>query len=160
LTVEIAPARLSDATAMAEMSRALVEDGLPWSWTPDRLARAIRHSETEVIAAKDSGRLLGFAVLRLFDEEAHLLLFAVDAEVQRTGLGRQMIEWLEELARAAGIRSVHLEVRSRNRKARAFYRALGYLEVGVRRRYYSGVEDAVLMACSTRVRERLSRRPH
>jgi ribosomal-protein-alanine N-acetyltransferase len=83
--------------------------------------------------------------LRLHEEEAHLLLLAVRGTEQRRGLGRRIVEWLETLARTAGISRIELEVRATSRGARAFYRALGYAELRIQRRYYSGVEDAIVM---------------
>jgi len=53
--------------------------------------------------------------------------------------------WLETMAEVAMLGTVRLEVRRKNRDARAFYRALGYREVAVIRGYYEGREDAVRM---------------
>jgi ribosomal-protein-alanine N-acetyltransferase len=159
MAIEILPARLHDAQEIASVSRLLIEHGFVWSWTPRRVARAIRHPETEVIAAKQGGRIVGFAVMRLYDEHAHLFLLGVRTEAQRQGIGRQLLEWLEELARAAGVGTIRLEVRAKNHGARAFYRSLGYLEIGVAYGYYSGLEDAIRMSASTKTRERMSRRP-
>ena len=144
--IEIGVARPQDAEAVAKISRDIVERGLPWNWTPRRVARAIRDPDTEVIVARDRGRVVGFAIMKLLLDEAHLLLFAVEGSHQRRGLGRALIEWLEIEARTAGVMTIYLEVRATNTKARAFYRSLGYVDVRVRRRYYSGLEDAVLMA--------------
>jgi ribosomal-protein-alanine N-acetyltransferase len=159
VAIEIRPARIGDASEIAWTSRLLIEHGFAWSWTPRRVARAIRHSETEVIAAKEDGRIVGFAVMRLYDDDAHLFLLGVRKEAQRRGIGRQMLEWLEELARAAGVGTIRLEVRAKNHGARAFYRSLGYLEIGVAYGYYSGLEDAIRMSASTKTRERMRRRP-
>jgi ribosomal-protein-alanine N-acetyltransferase len=158
VAIEILPARLSDASEIAFTSRLLIEHGFEWSWTPTRVARAIRHPETEVIAAKEDGRILGFAIMRLYDEHAHLFLLGVRTESQRRGIGTQLLEWLEELARAALVGTIRLEVRAKNRSARAFYRSLGYLEIGVAQGYYSGREDAIRMTASTKTRESMSRR--
>ncbi|MCK6547582.1 ribosomal protein S18-alanine N-acetyltransferase [Myxococcota bacterium] len=143
--VEIGLARPSDADVIAKMSRELVEDGLPWTWLPRRVARAIRDPDVEVIVARDEGRIVGFAVMKLLDDEAHLLLFGVEGRYQRRGVGRRLIEWLEALGRAAGLASIYLEVRATNQRARSFYRSLGYSQQALLRRYYSGVEDAVVM---------------
>lgn len=128
------------------MARAIVEDGLPWSWTPGRVARAIRDPEVEVAVARNNGRIVAFAVMQFALDEAHLILFGVDPRWQGRGLGRQLLRWLESMVRTAGLGTVFLEVRAANARARRFYRALGYVELEVRRGFYSGVEDAVLMA--------------
>jgi ribosomal-protein-alanine N-acetyltransferase len=80
------------------------------------------------------------------DDAAHLNLLAVEPAHQRQGIGRQLVEWLEETARVAGTFEVRLEIRETNRAGRAFYRALGYREQGFIRGYYQGVEDALRFA--------------
>ena len=77
------------------------------------------------------------------DDEAHLLLFAVDRMRRRRGVGTALLAWLEATALTAGIGVVYLEARVRNREARAFYRRHGYLEVARLRGMYRGIEDGI-----------------
>lgn len=42
------------------------------------------------------------------------------------GLGRQALEWLEQAARALGVRALHLEVERGNPRAQALYRRYGF----------------------------------
>jgi ribosomal protein S18 acetylase RimI-like enzyme len=144
-TIELKLARLADAQRVALMSRDLVEDGLPWSWTAPRVAEHIRGRDSNVLTAWAGGRLVGFAIMQFFAEHAHLNLLAVDPTYRRSGVGRQMVEWLEETARVGGIFFINLEVRAGNGGARVFYRKLGYLETGYIPGYYSGREVAVRM---------------
>ena len=143
--VELELARLTDAAIIATMSRALIEVGLRWSWTPQRVAREIRDRNTNVLVARCGTRVAGFAIMRFGDTHAHLNLLAVDPRYRRRGLGRQMVEWLEATALVAGIGEIGLEVRASNPGAREFYRALGYAEIGMLQGYYCGVEAAVGM---------------
>ena len=50
-TVLLRPARLQDAPAMAGLSRALIEAGLVWRYTPPRMAALIREPETMALVA-------------------------------------------------------------------------------------------------------------
>ena len=144
---EIALARSADVPIIADMSRRLVEVGLPWTWTPERVMRHLRHPESMVITARaagcDTSTLAGFAIMHFGDDIAHLNLLAVDYRHQRLGLGRQLINGLERTAVAAGTFTICLEVRARNPVALLFYRRLGFLETGRVPRYYSGREDAL-----------------
>jgi [ribosomal protein S18]-alanine N-acetyltransferase len=142
---QIGPARPSEAWRIANMSRALVEEGLTWRWRPNAVARLIRRDDTEVVAVRANGMVVGFAVMQFFEDEGHLVLFAVSRLHRKKGLGRRLLAWLETMAEVAMIGTVRLEVRRKNREARAFYRALGYREVAVIRGYYEGREDAVRM---------------
>jgi ribosomal-protein-alanine N-acetyltransferase len=141
-----------DAADIAMMSRDLIEYGLGWSWTRARVARNIAKRETATLVACSGKRIVGFAMLYFGDDHAHLNLLAVRPAYQRAGLGRRMLTWLVDSARVAGISAIHLEVRSNNAGARRFYRALGFQEMTLLPRYYSGVEAAVWMARDLRVR--------
>jgi [ribosomal protein S18]-alanine N-acetyltransferase len=142
---QIGPARPGEAFRIANMSRALIEDGLTWRWRPAAVARLIRRDDAEVVVARINGMVVGFAVMQFFEDEGHLVLFGVSRLHRRQGLGRRLLEWLETMAEVAMIGTIRLEVRRKNREARAFYRSLGYREVAVICGYYEGVEDAVRM---------------
>lgn len=143
--IAIRLARPAEARRIAAMSRDLIETGLGWSWTPARVLRSVRDRHTNVIVAVEHRRVLGFAMMQYLEEEAHLLLFAVDPARRRAGVGTAMIRWLEATALVAGIGSIDLEVRASNRGARAFYGRLGYRERELVRGYYRGLEAAVRM---------------
>jgi ribosomal protein S18 acetylase RimI-like enzyme len=78
-------------------------------------------------------------------DRAHLNLLAVKPDCRRLGVGRRLIEWLEQSARVAGAFTVKLEVRAGNSQAQAFYRRLGYRQAGFAPGYYSGKEAALAM---------------
>ena len=137
----------ADAYEIAVMSRYLIEVGLRgWSWPPERVVKAIRARDTNVLATEVKGHLVGFAIMDFGDTTGHLSLFAVKPSHQRCGIGRRMMGWLEEAALTAGITTVSLELRSNNFAARAFYRLLGYKETSYITGYYRGVETAVKMS--------------
>ncbi len=146
-TPKIRIATPADAYEIAVMSRYLIEVGLRgWTWPPERVAKAIRARDTNVLAADVKQHLVGFAIMDFGDTAAHLSLLAVKPSHQRCGIGTQMMAWLEEAALTAGITSVNLELRSNNFAARTFYRMRGYKETSYIPGYYRGVETAVKMA--------------
>lgn len=146
IDIEFRLARIAEAGHLAIMSRDLVETGLGWSWTPSRVARHIRSRESTVLVAMCQGRIAGFAIMRFGNEEAHLDLLAVKPGYQRAGVGRLLLEWLEESALVAGVSIIYLEVRAGNAAAQRFYESLGYRRVRQLHGYYRGTEAAVCMA--------------
>jgi ribosomal-protein-alanine N-acetyltransferase len=142
----------ADAAPIAAMSRELIETGLPWTWTPVRVARNLRERETMVLTARDGERLAGFAIMQFGEERAHLSLLAVRPDYQRRGVGRRILEWLIESALTAGIASVRLELRETNLGARRFYLRQGFTETVRIPGYYRGVETAVRMLREIRIK--------
>ena len=140
-------ARREDATAIAEMSRDLIERGLGWSWTPERVLRTLAQPDTNAIVARPDGPgpPAGFAIMRYGETEGHLLLLAVQPALGRRGVGAALVGWLEATACVAGLERIVLETRATNGAARTFYRRLGFETGQVLPRYYGGKETSVRM---------------
>jgi len=143
-------ATLADAADIADMSRSLIETGLGWSWTRQRVGHAICNPETLVLTAVYDRDIVGFGIMDFGDETAHLSLFAVRESFQRQGLGIRMFDWLRASALTAGIALIRLELRASNEGARAFYRTLGFIDSGRAVGYYRGRESAMRMALDLR----------
>lgn len=142
---EIKLAVADEVSPIAEMSRDTIEQGLGWRWTPKKILASLRDRDTNVVVARDNRSLAGFAVMKYYREEAHLMLLAVSDTYRRKGIGTALICWLEQTALTAGIGCVYLEARRNNSGARKFYRRLGYAEIRRLRGYYRGREDAIQM---------------
>ena len=136
----------ADAVVIAEMSRDLIEFGLGWSWTRERVLRSLRHPDTNAIVAVREAERAGFGIMKYGEDEAHLLLLAVRPAYARRGVGSALVGWLERSARVAGIGRVSLEARFGNLAARSFYTRLGYAQVQLLPGYYGGREASVRMA--------------
>jgi ribosomal protein S18 acetylase RimI-like enzyme len=149
-------ARLGDAPRIAAMSRTLIESGLPWTWTPRRVAAHMKQRENLSVIVTAERDLAGFVMAQFGNERVHIALLGVAERYQRRGLGKQLIRWVEESAVVAGLFQMRLEVRATNRIARRFYATLGYSELGSAPRYYSGLEDAVQLARDLRVEKRIA----
>src|SRR6059036_3016152 len=144
ITIRLAEPR--DAQAIAMMSRDFIESGLGWKYDASRVMRAIRDRETLAVVACDAksgaaatrAAINGFAIMELGDERAHLVLLAVRPSHRRTGIGESLFEWVLESSRAAGMASIHMELRANNEAARRFYRAMGFFETVLVPGYYRG----------------------
>ena len=134
-----------DAQAIATLSRDLIECGLGWEYRAERIRELIAAPDTVTLVARDGDRMMGFAIMSFGDEYAHLVLMAVRPAGQRRGIARRMTQWLIETAATAGIASIHLELRARNKDGFAFYRALGFSETLRLPGYYRGRETAIRM---------------
>jgi [ribosomal protein S18]-alanine N-acetyltransferase len=110
--------------------------------TPCRIALVAGAS----VAGCQPGSIHGFAVASLLPPQAELETIVVAPQSQRRGLGQHLFQALAAELMAAGVTELLLEVRVSNHSALAFYRALGFVEIGHRPAYYTDpIEDAVLM---------------
>lgn len=79
----------------------------------------------------------GFALTRTIMDEAELLLLAVAPAQRRTGIGGALLRSVVTGCVAAGVTTLHLEVRAGN-GAVQLYERCGFTKVGERRDYYRG----------------------
>ena len=92
--------------------------------------------------------IVGYAVLMLVLDEAHLLNISIAAGHQGRGLGRALLTHMGDVARKHGAVQMFLEVRPSNIAAVRLYESFGFNEMAIRRGYYparGGREDAILM---------------
>jgi ribosomal-protein-alanine N-acetyltransferase len=96
----------------------------------------------------ERGLPIGYGVLSVALDEAHILNVCVAPERQGRGLGRYLLRALLRGARERRAERVFLEVRPSNPHAIALYHSEGFNEIGRRPRYYpahGGREDAIVM---------------
>ncbi len=94
------------------------------------------------------GEMIGYALMMMVMDEAHLLNLSIAKNRQKRGLGRYLLEHMLKIAKRHKAANMFLEVRSSNISAIALYENMGFCEMTVRRGYYpakEGREDAVLM---------------
>jgi ribosomal-protein-alanine N-acetyltransferase len=97
------------------------------------------------VVALSGEQVVGYAGLCDYPDEAFVQTMAVAPAAQGTGLGARLLtELLDEAARRRQ-RVVSLEVRADNEPAQRLYARHGFAQSGLRRGYYPGGVDAVLM---------------
>jgi ribosomal-protein-alanine N-acetyltransferase len=90
--------------------------------------------------------LIASMILWLILDEAHIATIALHEQYRRHGIGKVLLAHALLDAYAEGATCSLLEVRRSNEAALALYRSAGFVEVGVRKKYYSdNREDALLM---------------
>jgi [ribosomal protein S18]-alanine N-acetyltransferase len=147
--IHIRKMELSDLERVVEIDHASFS--LPWpaSSFNFELQRnpASRCWVAEVTVEEGHEPIVGMLVAWMIVDELHIATIATASEFRRTQIGRRlMVHALKEAAKEGAIKSF-LEVRRGNEAARNMYRQLGYIEDGVRPRYYQdNHEDAILMS--------------
>jgi ribosomal-protein-alanine N-acetyltransferase len=135
MTVVYGKLKPTDAARCAELESLLFEGDDPW---PERAFLAeLRAKHIHYVAARADGKLVGYAGIarlgrvRPYEYEIHTI--GVDPEYQGRGIGRRLVSQLVELASGSVI---FLEVRTDNAPAIGLYESFGFVNVGLRRRYY------------------------
>lgn len=116
-------------------------------WSRRSFEGLLGRRDAELWAGTVEGALVGYAVVWYVLEEAELGNLAVAPPWRGRGVGGRLLDFAVARARERGTKRMFLEVRVSNDVARALYEDRGFVQVGVRRRYYrSPVEDARVMS--------------
>jgi len=115
-------------------------------WTGDMFLKEIGGKNSGLTAFKFENRLIGyFCFWKVFDE-AHLLNLSLHVDFRGKGLGRFLINCLEEACKSMDISKIILEVAETNYAAIKLYNKCGFIRVGLRKRFYEETgDDAILM---------------
>lgn len=114
-------------------------------WTEEMLFSGLKNRFFHGILLEENGEILGYACETVVFEDAEIGIVAVAPEHRKKGLGKRLMEKLEDIAISLGAEQTFLEVRVSNQAALALYRGFGFEIVRKRERYYEDGEDALVM---------------
>ena len=102
-----------------------------------------------------SRSIVGFLGMWYAADQAHIVSVGVADGYRRRGIGELLLIAAVEHATARETETITLEVRKSNAAARALYAKYGFIEQGIRKKYYSdNREDAVIMTTGSIQMER------
>lgn len=138
----IREAKQTDVIRLVEIVRSSPEAG---NWSAGEIESSLAEPPRRclVAVAEEEERVLGFVLVQCaVSGEAEILTVAVDPVARRRGVARRLLWGVLEAMPGR----VWLEVRRSNTAAQRLYQQLGFVDVGLRRNYYSSPsEDAVVM---------------
>jgi len=132
----------ADAEAVSRLEQAC----FPSAWSAGAYARALADPGFLAWGAFGSGgHLAGYIACQTAAGELEVLNVAVDPAFRGRGTARRLLAEVLHEAREKSIEKCCLEVRPGNAPALRLYRGAGFGQAGLRRRYYSDGEDALVM---------------
>lgn len=117
-------------------------------WGAQGFAEEIQNPYSFVWCWEEKGVVNGFLALRLAAGFCEILNVAVDPAVCRRGIGFKLLYFALTEVRARGGERVTLEVNANNGPAIGLYTKMGFQPCGVRKNFYNGTEDALIMGKS------------
>jgi ribosomal-protein-alanine N-acetyltransferase len=142
--IEIAIRTMTEADL--EEILAIEIDSFSFPWIRDHFLDELKSSHAFPLVALDQEEsIIGYICPRLLLGEGHILNVAVRQDFRGQGVARLLVERILDDCRKKGGEVIFLEVRLSNEAAIALYRQVGFIETGIRRKYYENGEDAILM---------------
>jgi ribosomal-protein-alanine N-acetyltransferase len=133
----------TDLDAVVEIEREV----FLFPWTRGNFGDSIE-SGYHCLILEQGGEVLGYGVMTIGAEEAHLLTLSIAAGSQRKGWGERLLREFIRIAKERLACTMFLDVRESNRAAARLYERLGFRQIAKRRGYYpamGGREDSLVM---------------
>ncbi len=120
----------------------------PHPWSRDAFVSEMNNVAARYLVAEKNGCIIGYAGAWIIIDESHITNIAVLKEERGQGIGRVLTHGLLQYLSNLGAAYATLEVRRSNEVAQNLYTSLGFIRLGVRKRYYEdNGEDALIMVC-------------
>jgi len=124
------------------------KEAFPSPWSKSAFEYEIQYNDFAhyFVALGDVQKVIGYAGMWVILDEGHITNVATHNEYRGIGLGFSLMLELCKRAILLSVNKLTLEVRPSNVQAIALYRKVGFVEKGVRKKYYSDTqEDAIIM---------------
>jgi ribosomal-protein-alanine N-acetyltransferase len=119
----------------------------PYPWTRGNFGDSLNSGYSAWVLMHNED-IIGYSLMMMVLDEAHLLNLSIAKNYHKQGLGRTLLEHMVDIAKNNLMANIFLEVRQSNISAIALYENMGFNEMAIRRNYYpatNGREDAILM---------------
>lgn len=114
-------------------------------WKPSILESELKSENSKYVVAKDNGEIVGFAGLWFSPVDCEIMNIVTKKSKRKNGIGTLLLEKLIEMAKESGRDNISLEVSESNYVAGYLYEKAGFEIVGIRKKYYEGKYDAIIM---------------
>lgn len=115
-------------------------------WTPGILLSELKNENTKYIVLKENDNIIGFAGIWITPDDIELNNIVIRKDKRGKGYSKLLLEKLIEISKGLDREIFTLEVSEQNEVAISLYSKFGFEKVGLRKKYYDGKFDAILMS--------------
>ena len=130
----------SDLPRIGEIAKKAFDD-----YSADDYLKMSKDSNYNFVVAERDGCILGFLMYLKIDDELEIIKIATDEKFKRQGVATRLIDSMREFGLKFNHTGIILEVNEINLSARKLYEKVGFKQIHVRKKYYHGTEDAIIM---------------
>jgi len=114
-------------------------------WTRNQIIKDLQNGfNSENWVYKLNGNVIGYIFVSKIEDQFHLNNIAVHPDFLGQKIGSSLIKHIIMRAKNRKVNIILLEVSINNITARKCYKSLGFIQVGIRKNYYSQGDDAIL----------------
>lgn len=115
-------------------------------WSKRSILEAFSHTPWQFFVAECQKRIVGYGGVYMILDEGQISNIAVLSSFRKNGIAFAILDKIIEHSKTQGASRITLELRESNSPARALYEKCGFVQVGIRPKYYTHpTENAILM---------------
>lgn len=143
MDLEISKMTLDDLNKIKDILTSDFDD----FWNYDILKQELECDNSYfVIARNHNDEIVGFAGLKTIFDEADIMNIVTKKCFRGNGIGSRLLENLIFYSKDNNLKVVTLEVNEHNLSAIRLYDKFGFDHIGIRKKYYDGKSDAIIMS--------------
>lgn len=113
-------------------------------WTYSILKDELNCSSSHYIVAKLNNEIVGFGGIKVVLDSADIMNIVVKKNFRNLGIGTSILNEIVALCLSLNLSSITLEVRKDNEYAISLYKNFGFETLGVRKKYYNGIDGFIM----------------
>ena len=113
-------------------------------WNFETLLDDAKSENSHYVLALNSGKIIGFAGIKLSLDSADVMNIAVKKEFRNSGIATELLQNLINYCKEHHIKNIFLEVNEKNFPAINLYSKLGFKFIGVRKKFYNTADGLVM----------------
>ena len=117
-------------------------------WNYNVFKSELENSSSTYFVALINNEIVGFGGIWKCSDEFHITNIVVKKNKRNLHIGSKILEKLIEVSKNENATSMTLEVNKNNIPAIKLYSKYNFLNVGLRKNYYNGTDDAIIMTLS------------
>jgi ribosomal-protein-alanine N-acetyltransferase len=118
-------------------------------WSKNMFIEEMKNAFAHCFVIKTKGilnaQVVGFICFRNIGEESELLNICVHHHYRQMGIGKKLMQFYISFCKKMKAKTFYLEVNASNQPAVHLYQLFSYESLGMRKKFYRGGFDALLM---------------
>ena len=116
-------------------------------WNYEILKSELESSNSYFFVAKNNlDDIVGFAGIKVILDEADIMNIVVKKDFRNKKIGSLLLEHLISYSKNINLKNITLEVNELNIPAIKLYEKFAFSKLGIRKKYYNGENDAIIMS--------------
>lgn len=113
-------------------------------WKSSILKSELENPNSKYVVAEENSQIVGFAGIILLPDDAEITNIVTKKSERKKGIGNLLLAKIIEIAKKDKT-NISLEVNEKNEIAIKLYEKYGFEKVGIRKKYYNGTDNAIIM---------------